>query len=545
MMGDAVPDSDLPDNAVPESDLPDAGVKAAPSAPPPSLLSRALSPIGNIPHEIADEFRAGSKTIADTRNAIGKGEDSAALGGLKIMGGAAQQAFSPVVGTAKAIMGDPLGNVTEGVTGSKMAGDFVRHLGTEVGSMVGPGAVTKSLSKMADAMPEFDKSVQMLLNAGLKLTPGMIWQGAVKSAEDFLGKMPISRSLIHNGQREGLESFNRVMLDKSLEPLGERLPEDLQAGRKAIGWAQEKIGDAYEKILPKLDFPVTKEFLDDMAGLRAKAGTLREAEQKQLAAFGDDVAQKFNHNGYMSGKTYKQVDSELSTAGRGLMKSPDPEQRRLGGFLSELRGIMMDNLERANPKYAGQLKDVNSAYAAFIRLQDASTRRVKSGGIFSPDDLLQAIRQQTPKGVFARGDGLYQDLAQAASKVLPSDVPKGMGDLGHGVLAGILSAGSYMDPALAATIAAGSLPYTKTGLEAVRRFAGRTPGQSGPILTPTGMAASAVAGLPDGYNYRQEQALEGAHTRRPGRPSSAKVPIEDAASTVSDDSSDPYAAVAQ
>lgn len=506
----------------------------------PSMLSRAIAPIKNIPHEISEEWKAGSKTISEgdnEYNAIVKDGRAPSPGTpLKIMSGAAQKLFAPVTGTAKALLGNPMQNLTEAATGNETAGRFAGQLGTDLGSMFGPGVVSKSMSRMADALPEFDKSVQTLLNAGVKLTPGMIWNGAARGVEDFMQKMPVVSNLVKNGQREGLESFNQVVINKALEPLGERLPKNVSAGRDAIAWAQEKLGDAYDKILPKLNFPVTGEFLNDMAAIRGKASTLREAEQKQLAAFGDDIAQKFSPSGSMSGKTYKQVESELAHAGRGLMKSQDPEQRRLGNFISEIRGAMMDNLERANPNYAGKLKDINSSYAAFIRAQDASIRRAKSGGIFSPDDLLQTIKQQSSKGAFARGDGLYQDLAESAAKILPSHVPEGLGTAGHVTLAGMLGgAVHYLDPALATAAALGSAPYTKPGLEAVRRFAGRTPGASGPMVGDVGMAAPAVASLPDGYTYRQAQTLEGGHTRRPGRPPSSGTSVPDAADAVMDD----------
>lgn len=521
-------------------------VKTAPSAP--SMLSRAIEPIKNIPGAIADEFRAGGQQIKESAAAheADTGPLSSLTPHLGTLSGAAQQLFSPITGTAKALVGDPLRKNLPDNTFGKIVG----QTGEDLASMFGPGAVGKSMSRVADALPEFDKSVQSLLNAGVKLTPGMIWQGAMKNAEEFMGKVPFASNLVKNGQREGLESFNQVVINKALEPVGERLPKNVAPGRESIAWAQEKIGDAYDKILPKLDFPITGEFLQDVAALRTKAATLREAEQKQLAAFGDDIAQKISSSGSMSGKTYKQVESELSYAGRGLMKSPDPEQRRLGGFISELRGIMMDNLERANPKYAGQLKDINSAYAAFIRAQDASIRRTKSGGIFSPDDLLQTIKNQTSKGAFARGDGLYQDLAESAAQVLPANVPEGLGLVGHGMMTGLLGGALHLEPGLAATAALGALPYTKPGLEAVRRFTGRTRGapSTAPAVGPAGIGAAVSdqpTAPPPGYSIGQEKALEGARTRIPGRPTSAKVPVSDAAAAVTEDTSDPYTAVAQ
>lgn len=535
-MAEAVPESDLPGSAVPESDLPSApGGKEEKT----SLVSRALAPIKSIPHEIAKEWRQGSKTIGDgdaEYNAAIAEKRTPSLGApLQVMSGAAQKLFAPVTGTAKALLGNPMQNLTEAATGNETAGRFAGQLGTDVGSMFGPGIVSKSMSRMADALPEFSQSVKTLMDAGIKLTPGMIWQGAVRNAEKFLGDVPLVSNLVKNGQRESLDSFNRVMWDKSLEPLGLRLPKDISAGREAAEWVAGKYGGAYDKLLPKLNFQVTGEFLNDANAIKAKASTLPESTQKQLAAIGDDVVSRIPAGGVMPGRVYKQVESELGYAARGYLKSQDPDQKRLGSLINELRGAMMDNLERTNPKFVGQLRDINSGWAAYSRLQDASIRRATSGGIFSPNDLLQTIKGQTSKGVFARGDGLYQDLAEAAAEVLPSSVPEGLGVVGHGIGAGLLGGALHLEPGLAATAAIGALPYTKPGLEAVRRFAGRTPGASGPLVGDVGMAAPAVASLPDGYTYRQAQALEGGHTRRPGRPTLSGTSVPEAADAVMED----------
>lgn len=498
-------------------------VKTADSGP--SLVSRGIAPIKNIPGEVAGEFKEGLKntneaghemfgTTKENKNPFDMSSE------LKMIGGAAQQLFSPVTGAAKALVGNPLGNVTENVTGNKMAGDFMRNLGTEAASFAGPSALGKLVTKGIDALPTFSKAAQKLIDAGVEVTPGMLYQGLVRNLEEWGQKMPGLKSLVQNGQRSSLESFNKVIIDKALEPVGARLPKGV-TGREAISWAENRIGSEYDKLLPKLSFGIDSEFLNDTAAIRNKALTLPEEKQKQLAAIGNDFTARLNASGGMTGRLYKTVDSEMSAKARDYLKTDDPDKRALGHLITDFRGAMLDQLERTNPNYADRLRDINSSYAAFMRAADASMLRAGSGGVFSPNDLLQTVKRSSTKGAFRRGDGLFQDIAEAAAEVLPAEVPKSLGLVGHGAITGLLGGALHFEPMVAAAIGAGSLPYTKPGLSAINTFARRTPGTMGPALnsiSQTGPAAAGVAAIPEGYSPHQIQSFEGGATRKPGRP---------------------------
>lgn len=514
-------------------DAPDTGPKWEDA--PTSMLSRAVAPIKNVPKDIGEEFSAGGRQIKDAdaeyRAAIREGRTPSLTSPLKMVTGGLQEAFSPITGTAKAIVGDPLGNVTRDLTGSDTAGDFMRNLGTDAASLVGPGAVNKAMVNAADALPKLSPAVRKLLDAGVPLTPGMIYKAIAKGFENWASEMPVLRDLIQNGQRQSIEGFNRVIIDKTLEPLGVRLPKDVKPGREAIAWAEDKIGRAYDAVLPKVTFRLDGEFLADSAALRAKAATLPEATQKQLAAIGDNATSRLNSQGAMNGKLYKQIDSELATQARGYLTSADPDQRRLGMMVNDFRGMMMDAIERGNPGYADKLRDLNSAWAAFSRAADASILHARSGGIFSPNDLLTTVKNASTKGAFRRGEGLLQDIAEAAADVLPSSIPENMGVVGKGTITGILGGPLKIEPSLAAAIAAGTGVYTKPGMRAVNALAGRAPGAS-PVFTD---AASRAAG-PIAATSAAINGLEGGHTRRPGRPAHATtVPLDDAAEYVAGD----------
>jgi len=158
------------------------------------------------------------------------------------------------------------------------------------------------------------------------------------------------------------------------------------------------------------------------------------------------------------------------------MKSQDPAQSAFGNAVQEMRGLFRDNLERMNPQHAAELSKINAAWAAFSRAQEASIRRPKSMGVFSPNDLAQTVKKSSTKGAFARGDGLLQDLADAGNQVIPGDVPDS-GTTGRALWAGLLGYASQVDPHLAATAAAISAPYTSVGMKGINKWAQ----QPGPV----------------------------------------------------------------
>lgn len=426
------------------------------------MWTRATAPIAAIPGKISKEFGEGTARV---KEGLSKDNAGTNVGALDVLSGAMQQIFSPVTGAAEALVGDPLGGATQAATGSKRASDFSRNLGTDVATMVGPGMVTKSLGTVANAMPKFNASVQKLLDKGVQLTPDQIFQSFARSAAKTMKEWPVVGSVISNGHRRSLESFNNAVIDISLGNVGAKLPKGV-TGRAAIAAAEDIVGSKYDKLLPKLTFTITPEFRSDLQSIAMKASKLPDAKQKQLQAIADDASVKIN-NGTMTGRDYKKFESELNFRAREYMGADDPDQRELGRLVNELRGYMADNLERTNPKYAPELKEINTAWAAFTRARDASIRRAGSGGVFSPADLLQTVKGGSTKGSFSRGDALLQDIAEAANDILPAGVPKDMGILGQGLWTGLLTGAYALKPEVAVGAGIAALPFTKPGMRAV------------------------------------------------------------------------------
>ena len=174
--------------------------------------------------------------------------------------------------------------------------------------------------------------------------------------------------------------------------------------------------------------------------------------------------------GTMSAETMKAAESELGRLARQFGSSADGAQRGLADAIREVQSLLRGAVERsAGPEAAAELQAANTAWANFVRIQDAASRIGAKDGIFTPAQLTAAVRAKDGSGrkaAFARGDALMQDLAEAGKSVMPSSVPDsgtasriftggGIGALvGHGV---------GLDPSTMALGAAAMLPYTNIG----------------------------------------------------------------------------------
>ncbi len=473
------------------------------------FMSQAGATVAAIPHDIAEEFRAGKADVNQSLQNMREKTASGDVGSdvpdlLQYLGGGMRELFSPITGTAKAVVGDPIRKNTKGIPYVEPVGEFVAKTGEEAASMFGPAGVERAVGAVAKAFPDYNKAVKTLLDSGVSLTPGQIMQGMMRNAESTFSGWPVIGGVIKSGQRRSFESFNEAVINRSLEKIGEKLPEKIAPGRDSIRWAEEKIGEKYDALLPQLTFVADNQFGVDVADMIARSKTMPVAQQEQLQAFLDDLAARLGQRGNApmtaDGQTFKNMESELGFEARRYLRSPNPGEQALGEKLTELRGFAREALERANPNHQDELQTLNSAWAAFARAQGASIRRVKSQGVFSPADLLQDIRSSTTRGVFARGDGLLQDIADAAERVLPSSVPDS-GTAGRLGMWDLLVGGGMATVKPEALVGAAGVaaPYTKPGMAVVNKAARKAPtlkNLTGAGTPKTG-AAAAISGMQD------------------------------------------------
>lgn len=496
--------SDLPtDDATTKKPLRLSDIEA-PKAPKPATDGGADFPFSaksfiNVPSEIGREFAEGAHEASQgfEKASTATSELGRDVGGAQWLMGGIREFFSPITGSAKALVGDPIRKAIPG-----KAGEVLANTGEIGASMVGPGVVGKSLETLGRIVPGYKDAVRTLMDAGVKLTPGQIAQGAMKSFESAVSRVPYVGSFQRSGEIQSLEGFNRAVVNEALKPIGGKLPPDVKAGRDSISYAERVIGDRYDQLLSKATWLPDQQFAADLQQIETSARVLPPDRRDQLTTIVQDIGARAGPNGLMDSKTYKIVESELNYLGRSYARANDPDQRHLGMLVNDLNGAMKSALERSNPKIAPELADTNAAWAAFTRARDASIRRVPNGqaeiGLFSPTDLQQTIKQANSKGVFARGDAVLQKLADAGSQVLPATVPT-MKEAERLMWAGVFGTGAhFVAPAVIPPLAAMSTLYTKPGMWLTNKAAQGIPSASRSIVdmleTPEAATFSGLAG---------------------------------------------------
>lgn len=257
------------------------------------------------------------------------------------------------------------------------------------------------------------------------MTPGMVFGQSAKAAEDKLASLPVVGDLIRGGQRQAIQSYNNVELNRALAPINARVQG---AGREAIAEAQDIVDGAYRELLPRLSVRFDDEFIGNVSNLRNMAQGL-PPEQAAIfnRALERDVLGRFTEHGTGSGQSAQEALSVISRRIKDAYRAGDVDSRALGGALRELQAQLRNAIDRSNPQLAGELQRVNQARAMLAQIEDAAERAGSKEGIFSPTAKMASVRKGARRSGSQRrvsgGRALGQNLAETAESVMGQRVP--------------------------------------------------------------------------------------------------------------------------
>ena len=397
--------------------------------------------------------------------------------------------FVPGAATIRggALLGSALGASQPVASGdSRTANALLGAAGGGVG-----GAINRGLTRVVN--PNTSPEVRQLLKEGVRLTPGQVMGGFAKSVEDKLTSVPILGDAIVGAQRRAVESVNKAAFQRALDPIGERFTGNV--GREGVAEVQQKLGAAYDKLLPNLTFKADKEFAKDLLTIRSMTKQLPPQQAKQFQTiFQQQLIGKMTPNGLMNGASFKEVESQLLREARGYAGSADFDQRKLGAAIGELVESLKSGLARANPAQAKELNAINRGWANYARIRGAAGSTGAKEGIFTPAQLASAVRSQDKsvgKGAFAQGRALMQDLTDPAQKVVGSNYPDS-GTAGRLLNAGALASGFY-HPAIPAALLGGAVPYTGLGQRVTAALLAKRPASAKALAEALERASPAMA----------------------------------------------------
>lgn len=377
----------------------------------------------------------------------------------------------------------------------------------------GAGVLTEKAGNALSrfAVPNLKPNVDLLVKEGVQLTPGQVAGGAAKRAEDAAASIPVLGSQIRKAQERSFETFNRAVINRGLEDIGQKLPPGVDSGHDAIGWAQDEFGKAYDQVIPRMAGHVDVDFRNDLNAIyaRAQAENLPQQYLDQLQhAIAQHIIEPFRAGGgQIAGDAAQDIGTKLDETINPLRRGGVYEQD-LARYLRAADKALDNMMERQNPVLSAAKAKIDKGYAQFKIAQAAAhAAGTRADGTFTPAQLNRAVLardKSKDKAAYARGIALMQDLSTAAKDVLPQKVPDS-GTPERAALMAILGGGFHMEPHTFGALAAASVPYTapaskvmNLAIERLAQPAGAARNFLATMLRGGGRLAAPAAGLSAG-----------------------------------------------
>lgn len=336
--------------------------------------------------------------------------------------------------------------------------------------------------------PAATKEAQMLMDKGVKLTPGQQAPNSVIGMVDQgLGKIPPIRA----AQQAAVPEFNRAAMDDALASIGQKTPKNAEGGA-IIQFGKEKFDEAYNEIKPQIHVPDLNAVKMQGANILNQIDDLNPAAKNTLQK---EFTNFLNRKGMkkatkLDGAAFKEIDSIMGKRAAAYQRvaaaGTDVNAGDVAKGLFAMQKALRDGVVGKTDAATKKLANINKGYSKFGIVRDAAQR---AGGEFSPAKLAQASKKgdlSPGKQRTAMGTANMQPLAnagQVALRQLPDS----------GTPFGVAMGGAAIDPGIAARMgAAGMLsPFYRPimrGLLGTSRIA-----RSG-----TEAAAPAVGGISGG-----------------------------------------------
>lgn len=277
------------------------------------------------------------------------------------------------------------------------------------------GAVT---DKAIDILkPAVSPAVTALQKAGVRMTPGQIGGAKALAREDRLMSAPVVGPRIAADRAQFVDDFNRGAVNRSLLPLGKRLPDDIATGHDAVAFMQQTVGDAYDNLLPKMRLKADPRLAVGIRSGWTTAQDLSEEGQKRFATILQNKL-RFSDSGELSGRSLTVAMRDLRDLAAGFSRGSSEDERILGAALAEVHDGLQSSLAAQNPGFAKALQATNKAYRDSLVVTRAASMAddgVAGTGQFKTAS--RAVDMTKGKRATGAGRGPMQDYVKAGREV--------------------------------------------------------------------------------------------------------------------------------
>ncbi|MCB1717174.1 MAG: hypothetical protein KDK05_18775 [Candidatus Competibacteraceae bacterium] len=378
----------------------------------------------------------------------------AATTGARVLGGAVTGAVSAALNP---------------VIGGDFASEKAKQMG--VGATFGAAmpAITAGFGRLVSPRASINPDLQAMREAGVNPTIGQALGGRWNAAEEKLTGIPLVGDMVARARGNAQQQFNNAAINKVGEPIGVRVNGIGQGAVKEMGDAASAAQEAAKNMLGP--FRLDTQGAAELANVRQMVGSIADNRVRGTVNQAlKTLDNQFGSNGVLLPDSYKMLQSRLTKDAARMTGASDAYQQQGGEALQEIGRILQESARRQNPAFDDAMRAANEAWAKLVRIEGAATAAKGTEGVFTPGQLLTAVRgadTSVRDRATARGTGLLQDFATSAQNVLGNKVPDS-GTAGRTIPSMLLGAFGFANPyAVAAGLLGGSAMYTQPAQKAL------------------------------------------------------------------------------
>jgi hypothetical protein len=371
-----------------------------------NALSYGRQQVGGIPGAVAEDWRN-----ATALNEAGNQQLAAnnPLGALGAVGGMIGQVMSPVSGTVRQLVQQPVTEATGNPVAGEAAGIVANAASPNViGGVLGAGG--RALSRgVLGTMPADDAQLASLATQkyNIPLTaPQLSTSPGLKIASSTVNRLPFSGAESDVAAQQA--AFNRAVAN-TIGESADRITPDVMNSARA------RIGGYYDTVAQNTNLNVDAKFLQDLHDTLNNAGqVLPKSETEPLIKQAQNILEKIDPNSKtISGETYQA----LTNTGAPLDRLIESENPNVSFFANGLKKTLDSALERSAPPDQQQLLKTADRQWSAMRTIQPLIAKAPTGDV-SPALLAGRVNASTGNGMAFGYGGDLGELARIGQRFL-------------------------------------------------------------------------------------------------------------------------------
>lgn len=410
---------------------------AKPSITPTSPVDNFLEPIAGAWGNIAKKYRE----YPQTHKGLNTGDllslfSSPAAGMQNVVtkpiaqaiAGSGLQAYKPpgtLEGLIDIVRGKPL-PVPKKVSGDEAVKLLNNAIGSSLaGAMPARGPVGMAGPQLPQGyrpppkLSTAQADAKILKDIGVQTTiPQRMGPGA-KKVEDLLARAPVMETAIGGARARQIEQLNRGVALKALEPIGGSIPKDIRPGFDMVQHVDDELSKVYDQAVKMVPSPVADQQLaTDFADIGQRTIDLTDESAGLYNRAIENRLTRLQQPG-LTGEKVKDIHSELGALQSAAAKRGD---ETLADMFGDARRAVMGLIERSDPAAGELISKADKGWSVYKIMNKAAAQASNRGGVFLPGQLNSQVRAAANMrgvNVAGRGQGQLQDIATAASRMIP------------------------------------------------------------------------------------------------------------------------------